>query len=93
MVQNVSTQLGDVANALDVVLNARSVIGSRIQTLSSIGDQLQTSITDNTNVESGIEDVDVAAATSKFTAVQTALQAAYATTDRLESKTLFDYLT
>ncbi|HEX3466646.1 MAG TPA: flagellar hook-associated protein FlgL [Candidatus Elarobacter sp.] len=93
MVQNVSTQLGDVANTLNVVLNARSVIGSRIQTLSSIGDQLQTSITDNTNVESGIEDVNVASATSKFTAVQTALQAAYDTTDRLESKTLFDYLT
>ncbi len=93
MVQNVSTQLGDIGNALNTVLNARSVIGSRIQTLSSIGDQLQTSITDNTNVESGIEDVDVAAATSKFTAVQTALQAAYDTTNRLESKTLFDYLT
>ncbi len=93
MVQNVSTQLGDIGNVLNTVLNARSVIGSRIQTLSSIGDQLQTSITDNTNVESGIEDVDVAAATSKFTATQTALQAAYDTTNRLESKTLFDYLT
>lgn len=93
MVQNVSTQLGDIGDVLNTVLNARSVIGSRIQTLSSIGDQLQTSITDNTNVESGIEDVDVASATSKFTAVQTALQAAYDTTDRLESKTLFDYLT
>jgi flagellar hook-associated protein 3 FlgL len=93
MVQNVSTQLGDISSVLNTVLNARSVIGSRIQTLSSIGSQLQTSITDNTNVESGIEDVDVAAATSKFTATQTALQAAYATTNRLESKTLFDYLT
>lgn len=93
MVQNVSTQLGDITNVLNTVLNARSVIGSRIQTLSSIGDQLQTSITDNTNVESGIEDVDVAAATTKFTATQTALQAAYDTTNRLESKTLFDYLT
>ncbi len=93
MVQNVSTQLGDVSNVLNTVLNARSVIGSRIQTLSSIGDQLQTSITDNTNVESGIEDVNVAAATTKFTATQTALQAAYDTTNRLEGKTLFDYLT
>jgi flagellar hook-associated protein 3 FlgL len=93
MVQNVSTQLGDISNVLNTVLNARSAIGSSIQTLSSIGDQLQTSITDNTNVESGIEDVDVAAATTKFTAVQTALQAAYDTTNQLESKTLFDYLT
>ena len=92
MVQNVSTQLGDISNVLNTVLNARSVIGSRIQTLSSIGDQLQTSITDNTNVESGIEDVNVAAATTQFTATQTALQAAYDTTNRLEGKTLFDYL-
>lgn len=93
MVQNVSSQLNDISNVLNTVLNARSVIGSRIQTLSSIGDQLQTSLTDNTNVESGIEDVDVAAATTKFTATQTALQAAYSTTNQLESKTLFDYLT
>ncbi len=93
MVQNVSTQITNIDHTLDTVLNARSVVGARIQTLSSIGDQLQTTITDNTKVESGIEDVDVAAATSKFSQTQTALQAAYATTNRLEGKTLFDYLT
>jgi flagellar hook-associated protein 3 FlgL len=92
-VQNISTQLGDIDHALNTVLQARSVIGARIQTLGSIQSQLQTSVTDTTKVQSGIEDVDVAAATSKFTATQTALQAAYATTNRLESKTLFDYLT
>lgn len=92
VVQNVTTQVGDIDHILDTVLNARSVVGARIQTLSSIGDQLQTSITDNTKVESGIEDIDVAAATTKFSATQTALQAAYATTNRLEAKTLFDYL-
>jgi len=37
--------------------------------------------------------VDVAAAVSKFSQTQTALQAAYSTTNKLESKTLFDYLT
>lgn len=91
-VQNVSTQLGDIDHALNTVLQARSVVGARIQTLGSIQSQLQTSVTDNTKVQSGIEDVNVAAATSKFSATQTALQAAYATTSRLESKTLFDYL-
>jgi flagellar hook-associated protein 3 FlgL len=92
-VQNISTQLGDIDHALNTLLQARSVIGARIQTLGSIQSQLQTSVTDNTKVQSGIEDVNVAAATSKFTQTQTALQAAYATTNRLESKTLFDYLT
>ncbi len=91
-VQNVSTQLGDIDHALNGVLGARSVIGARIQALGSISDQLQTAATDNTKVKSGIEDVNVAAAATKLSATQTALQAAYSTTNRLESKTLFDYL-
>ena len=91
-VQNVSTQLGDVDHVLNTLLQARSVIGSRIQTLGSIQSQIQSGITDNKKVASGIEDTDVASATAKFSQTQTALQAAYATTTRLESKTLFDYL-
>jgi len=91
-VQNVSTQLGDIDHALNSVLNARSVVGARIQALGSIQNQLQTDVTDNKKSESSIEDVDVAAAVSKFSQTQTALQAAYSTTTKLESKTLFDYL-
>ncbi|HEY0393638.1 MAG TPA: flagellar hook-associated protein FlgL [Candidatus Elarobacter sp.] len=91
-VQNVSTQLGDVDHALNAALSARSVVGARIQALGAIQSQLQTAVTDNTKVESGIEDVDVASAVSKFSQTQTALQAAYSTTTKLESKTLFDYL-
>jgi flagellar hook-associated protein 3 FlgL len=91
-VQNVSTQLGDVDHALSSILNARSVVGARIQALGSIQNQLQTAVTDNKKMESAIEDVDVAAAVSKFSQTQTALQAAYSTTTKLESKTLFDYL-
>ena len=91
-VNNVSTQLGDIDNASNVVLNARAVIGARIQALGSIGSQIQTTQADNQKVQSGIEDVDVAQVTTQFSQTQTALQAAYATTTRLESKTLFDYL-
>ncbi len=91
-VQNLSTQIGDVDHVLNAALDARSTIGARIQTLGSIGSQLQTTLTDNQKTESGIEDVDVPSAVSKFSATQTALQAAYSTTTRLESKTLFDYL-
>ncbi len=92
-VQNISTQLGDIDAATNAVLAARSVVGSRIQALGSISSQLQTTLTDNKNTESAIEDVDVAAATSKFSQTQTALQAAYETTTTLENKSLFDYLT
>jgi flagellar hook-associated protein 3 FlgL len=90
--QTVSTQLGDVDNALNVVLNARSVVGARINALSTIGDQVNQNIVDNTQEQSNIEDVDVAKATANFTQTQTALQAAFSTTTRLESKSLFDYL-
>ena len=64
-VQNLSTQIGDVDHVLNAALNARSTIGARIQTLGAIGDQLQTTLTDNKKTESGIEDVDVAAAVSE----------------------------
>jgi flagellar hook-associated protein 3 FlgL len=91
-VQNVSTQLGDIDRVLNGALTARSVVGARIQALGTIQNQLQANVTDNKSTESSIEDVDVASAVSKFSATQTALQAAYSTTTKLESKTLFDYL-
>ena len=91
-VNNVSRQLNDIDTTSNAVLGARAVIGARIQALGSIGSQIQTTITDNQKVQSGIEDVDVAKMTTQFSQTQTALQAAYATTTRLESKTLFDYL-
>jgi flagellin-like hook-associated protein FlgL len=47
---------------------------------------------DNVTTQSTIADTNVAQATSQFTLTQTALQAAYATTSRLEGKTLIDYL-
>jgi flagellar hook-associated protein 3 FlgL len=91
-VQNVSTQLGDIDHVLNGVLSTRAFVGARIQTLGSVQNQLQTTVTDNKSTESSIEDVNVAAAVSKFSQTQTALQAAYATTTKLESKTLFDYI-
>jgi|HubBroStandDraft_1064217.scaffolds.fasta_scaffold00573_9 flagellar hook-associated protein 3 FlgL len=91
-VQPISTQLGAISNALNVTLTARSAVGAKLQTLSSVSSQLQTDTTDNTNVESGIEDTSVASTTTAFTATQTALEAAYSTTTRLEQQTLFSYL-
>jgi flagellar hook-associated protein 3 FlgL len=90
--QTVSTQLGDIDNALDVTLNARALVGSRMNALAQINTQVSTDVVDNTSVQSGIEDTDVAKATTEFTATQTALTASYSTTTRLEAKDLFDYL-
>lgn len=92
-VQNLSTQLGDIDKVLGTTLNSRAVIGGRIDALNTLADQNSQSINNNTQVQSQIEDTNVASATVQFTQTQTALQAAYSTTTRLESKILFDYLT
>jgi flagellar hook-associated protein 3 FlgL len=92
MPNTLSTQLTDIDNALNVTLNSRAVVGATINTLSAVQSQVTTQSTDNTAVKSGLEDVNVAAATSQFTETETALQAAFETTTRLEGKTLFDYI-
>ncbi|HTW82761.1 MAG TPA: flagellar hook-associated protein FlgL [Candidatus Sulfotelmatobacter sp.] len=91
-IQPISTQLGDISNTLNVVLTARAQVGANLQTLTSLASQLQSNVTDNTNVESSIEDTNVASTTTAFTQTQTALEAAYSTTTRLEQQTLFNYL-
>jgi len=92
IVNNLSTQIGDIDAVLNNVLKTRADVGERIQSLSSQSTQLSGQATDNTNIKSTLEDTDVAKATSAFTEVQTALQAAYAVTSRIEGKSLMDYL-
>jgi flagellar hook-associated protein 3 FlgL len=89
---NLSTQIGDIDQVINQVLTARAQIGQQIQNLAGTSAQVQALANDNTNTQSGIADTNIAQATSQFTLVQTALQAAYATTTRLEGKTLIDYL-
>jgi flagellar hook-associated protein 3 FlgL len=89
---DLSRQLGDVDRSMQSVLTARATIGGTIQALSSLGSTVDSQAVNDTKVQSGIEDADIAKVVSQFSQTQTALQAAYATTTRLESKTLFDYL-
>jgi flagellar hook-associated protein 3 len=89
---NLSTQIGDIDAVINQVLSARAGIGQQIQNLAGSTSQLQSLSTDNTNTKKNYEDTNVAQATSQFTLTQTALQAAYAVTSRLEGKTLIDYL-
>ncbi|HVA27045.1 MAG TPA: flagellar hook-associated protein FlgL [Candidatus Baltobacteraceae bacterium] len=88
----ISTQLGDIDAAMGQLLNARSAVGASIQTVNSTNQASDSQVLNDTTVQSGIEDTDIAKVTSQFTQTQTVLQAAYATTSRLEAKTLFDYL-
>lgn len=89
---NVSRQLGDVDKVMQTLLTTRATLGGSIQTLSTLGQSTSSQVVNDTKVQSGIEDADIAKVISQFSQTQTALQAAYGTTTRLESKTLFDYL-
>jgi flagellin-like hook-associated protein FlgL len=92
VVTNLSNLLGTIDLVTNQVVAARASIGQQIQNLASTTSQLNSESTDNTAVKSGYEDTNIAAATSQFSLIQTALQAAYSTTTRLEDKTLLDYL-
>jgi flagellar hook-associated protein 3 FlgL len=89
---DVSRQLGDLDNAMQTLLNARATVGGNLQTLTALGNATDSQVVNDTKIQSGIEDADIAKVISQFSQTQTALQAAYGTTTRLESKTLFDYL-
>ncbi len=92
IVNNLSTQLGDIDKTLSVALNARTVVGSTIQTTQALSSSASVQVTNDTQVQSGLEDADIAKVVSQFSQTQTALQAAYSTTSRLEQKSLLDYL-
>jgi flagellar hook-associated protein 3 FlgL len=89
---DVGTQLTDIDNATEQLLNTRASVGAAIQTVNSTNQTSDAQVLNDTTVQSDIEDTDIAKVTSEFSQTQTVLQAAYATTSRLESKTLFDYL-
>lgn len=91
-VNDISRQLGDFDNATQVLLDSRAVVGSTIQQVQSLTTQSSTQVNDDTTVQSNLQDTDVAKTTTQLQLTQTALEAAYATTTRLEQKDLFDYL-
>lgn len=90
---NLSRQLNDIDHATQVMLNARAQVGATIQQVNALNSTSSSQVNNDTTVQSGIEDTDVAKATTQFSLAQTALQAAYSTTNQLEQKNLFDYLT
>ncbi len=91
-VSNLSTQLGDIDHITQVMLNARAEVGSTIQQAGALNGTASSTVTNDTAVQSSIEDTNVPKATTQFSLAQTALQAAYGTTAQLEQKDLFDYL-
>lgn len=93
VVSNLSEQLGDINNVTQVLLGTRSQVGSTIQELNTLSTTTSTDVTNDTAVQTDIEDTNVAQVQPELSLTQTALQAAYATTAQLEQKDLFDYVT
>jgi flagellar hook-associated protein 3 FlgL len=92
VVNNLSTQLGDIDNSLTVALSAAGQIGATVQTVSALSETESSRGESDAQVQSNLEDTDIAQVTSQFSLTQTALEAAYETTTRLEQNDLFDYL-
>ncbi|MDQ2872427.1 MAG: flagellar hook-associated protein FlgL [Candidatus Eremiobacteraeota bacterium] len=92
LVNNLSRQIGDCDRTLQSIVGTRSALGGTIQNVASAGTSVDLAVANDTKVQSGIEDADIAKMVTQFSQTQTALQAAYGTTTRLESKSLFDYL-
>lgn len=92
VVNNVSRQLGDIDNVLNVALQARANVGAAIQVITQTTSQNSTAINLDTQVKSSIEDVDVAKASTQYTATQSILQAAYSTTAQLEKYDLLQFI-
>jgi flagellar hook-associated protein 3 FlgL len=92
VVDNLSTQLGDIDNVLTQALNARSTVGSTVQAVQNLSSNASSQVLNDTQIQSNLEDTDIAKVTTEFSETQTVLQAAFATTTRLESLSLFNYL-
>ena len=89
---NLSRQLGDIDNVITQALVSRSSVGQSLDTLNTLTNRYNTSITNDTATQSQIEDANFPSAISQFTETQTALQAAYSTTTHLEQHTLMDFI-
>jgi flagellar hook-associated protein 3 FlgL len=86
-----SASIDAVANAADVISEARATVGGSVTRLQDRTDQIGNLTNDAQKVLSGIEDVDVTAAISQFVQLQAALQATLAIGSKLNTS-LLDYL-
>ncbi|TCV94143.1 flagellar hook-associated protein 3 FlgL [Luteibacter rhizovicinus] len=88
----VNAQLQNLDQAMGSVVNTRTKIGARMNTIDQ-----QTSVGDDVALQyassiSDLQDVDMASAISKYSQQQTALNAAQQTFVKMQSLSLFNYL-
>ena len=89
---NIGQSLADLDAAFEASLNARTQVGSRLNTLDSQRDGNAAQILQTRSTLSTLRDTDLAEAISQLTLEQTILDAAQAVFARITSSSLFNFL-
>ena len=89
---NIAQALGDIDSALETSLNARTIIGGRLNALESQRDENEAQVLVTKSTLSSLRDTDLAEAISQLTLEQTTLDAAQAVFARITSSSLFNFL-
>ncbi|MDH3387622.1 MAG: flagellar hook-associated protein FlgL [Gammaproteobacteria bacterium] len=89
---NIAQTLADLDNALETSLDARTIIGGRLNALQSQRDENDAQILVTRSTLSTLRDTDLAEAISQLTLEQTTLDAAQAVFARITSSSLFNFL-
>jgi flagellar hook-associated protein 3 FlgL len=89
---NIAQTLSDLDNALEKSLDARTIIGGRLNALESQRDENDAQILVTRSTLSTLRDTDLAEAISQLTLEQTTLDAAQAVFARITSSSLFNFL-
>lgn len=91
VVMQQATQL--VSNGMGSLTKVQSFLGVTQQRVSDANDQIDTQIDFLNKSVDGLESVDTATITTQISDLSTALEAAYAVTNRLSNLSIMDYLT
>lgn len=89
---DLGTYITQTQDAQSSVLSVTADIGGKSQMLSFLSDRATTEKTNQTTVLSGLQDVDLAKATSEYATRQTVYNATLAVGAKILQKTLFDFL-
>lgn len=81
-----------LGSALDGVLQVRGTVGARVNTLTSLNDQMQTDQNNAKQMQSQIEDIDLADTVVRVNAAQNVYQAALGAAAKAIQTSLVDFL-
>ncbi len=90
--QGISNAITDISNSSEQILNAQAKNGARINMLQTTQTRNAAQVTQNTSIQSSLEDVDMATAVTNFSLQQTVYQAALKSAASAIQPSLADYL-